>query len=799
MIETYFKSGWRNIIRQKWLSFINVFGLAVGIAASIMLFIYIRHEIGYDKFHDDPERIYRVISSFGTDEADVLPRTFPGAALVLKDQSPLVDETARIKPEYLNLRISGQVYRGHTTLMTDPSFEEIFDFPVIAGDLHQTLSDPHSIAITRELAEILFGQQNPISQTLEIEHQFIDEQLKRMSQKYITVKVGAVMETLPQNSMFQFSVLRSYESYDPTVSRTFSNDVFVFLKSKNVLTEEHVAELSGLIKNYTLTLYGEEYRDRIGYSLQALTDIHFGRKFGYDMGPRGNKELISIFGAVALFILFIAIINFINLVTARSEKRAVEAAIRKVSGAERYQIILQFLGEAIMVSFMALLLALLLSEIFISPFADLLNRELSLQQELSFRHIILFISLAPIIGLLAGMYPAMLFAGYNPVQILRGKARGGSGNPLLRIVLVVIQFGITVILIITILVFNRQIDHMKNANLGFSAENIMVFGGLSDRLVTGYDALKSELLMLPGVVNVSASQAYPGVSGSGMSLRKAEDPAEMNISANEYRTSRDFQETFGIKIKHGRWFDYDSHTDIHNFIVNETAVKALGLENPVGQKVIMWQREGEIIGVAEDFHYSSLKNEISPLVLSAYSPAFYFISVKLSGQDTKATIEKVKSTLLGFDPNFNINERYLDAYFKALYKQEENNNKILTFASALAVIIAMMGILGLSSYIIVSRTKEIGVRKVMGASVWQIIAVLFKDITRWVLLANLIAWPIAWWVMTNWLEGFPYRIHMSVWFLAWAGILSMLIVALTISGQTFMAARKNPVDALRGE
>jgi putative ABC transport system permease protein len=799
MIETYFKSGWRNIIRQKWFSFINVFGLAVGLAAAIMLYIYIKHETTYNKFHNDSEKIYRVISSFGPDANDALPRTFPGAAQVLKDQSPLVEQTVRIKPEYYNLRIGEKVFRGHTCLMTDPSFAEIFDFKVISGDLGHTLSDPFSIAITRELAEVLFDRVDPLNQILEIEHHFIDEPLRRMSQKYIPVKVGAVIETLPKNSMFQFSVLQSYESYDPTVSRTFSNDVFVFLKSKNVLSDENKEDLSALIKTYTLTIYGEEYRERIAYSLQALTDIHFGQKYGYDMGPRGNKELIYIFGAVALFILFIAIINFINLVTARSEKRAVEAAIRKVSGAERYQIILQFLGEAVMISFMALLLALLFSEILINPFANLLNRELSLPDELSFQQIIIFISMAPLIGILAGLYPAMLFAGYNPVQILRGKARGGSGNPMLRIFLVVIQFGISVILIITIMVFNRQIEYMKNTSLGFSAENVMVFGGLSDRLVNGFDALKSELLMLPGVVKVSSSQAYPGVSGSGMSLRRAEDPAEMNISANEYRTSRDFQETFGIKIKQGRWFDYDSQSDIQNFIVNETAVKTLGLTNPIGQKVIMWQREGEIIGVAEDFHYSSLKNEISPLVMSAYSPAFYYISVKLSGQDTQATIEKVKNTLLAFDPNFNINERYLDAYFKALYKQEENNNKILTFASALAVIIAMMGIFGLSSYIIVSRTKEIGVRKVMGASVWQIIAVLFKDITRWVLLANLIAWPIAWWVMTNWLEGFPYRIHMSVWFLAWAGILSMLIVAITISGQTFMAARKNPVDALRGE
>ena len=799
MFLNYLKIAWRNIIRQKGFSFINIFGLAVAMAAAIMLFLYVKHESSFDRFHKDGERIYRVVSSFGGDVADVLPRTLPGVAEFLPEQSPLLAEALRAKPERYSVRLGGQVFESEYFLLTDPSFNELFDFKLKEGDLQQTLSDPAAVALSDELVQKLFGDQPALNNIIEVEQLYIDPENRRLTSRYIPVRIGAVFETIPLNTHVRFSVLQSYESYDPLLVQGFANDVFVYFKSYSVLSQTQKDGLTDMIKEYALGLCGEEFRETISFSLQPLYDIHFGEKYRYDMGPRGNLEIIYVFSAVAFFILFIAVINFINLVTARSEKRAVEAAIRKVSGARRFDIIFQFMGEAILVSVFSLFISLVLAEIFLGPFSNLLGRELSLMNQLDTTNFLMFLILAPVVGVLAGLYPSFMFSQYRPAVILRGKGKGGRRNPLLRIILVVVQFSISVILIVSIMVFNRQIQYMKTSDLGFSPKNVLVYSGLSNRLVSSFDAVKAELLQHPSVESVTASHSYPGTSGSGMSLRKADDALGVDISVTEYRVYEDFHKTFGLNIKQGRWFDFGSQTDRQNFVINETAANALGLGNPIGQDAIMWQRSGKIIGVVEDFHISSLVNKISPLVLTAYASQFHFISVKLSGDMQDDALSHIHQVLQGFDSNYQPEDFYLENYFQSLYRQEESNNKILNYASILAVIIAMLGVLGLSSYMVMARKKEIGIRKIMGASGVQVSWVLLRDIIRWVILANLIAWPIAWYVMQMWLQGFPYRINMSVFYLLIAGFVSLLIAVITISGQTLQAARSNPVDTLKSE
>jgi putative ABC transport system permease protein len=799
MLINYLKIAWRNIIRQKGFSFINIFGLAVAMAAAIMLFIFVKHESSYDRFHSGGERIYRVISSFGGDVADILPRTLPGVAEILPEQSPQVIQAVRIRPERYSIRTGDQVFEDEWFFMTDPSFNDLFNFPLKAGDIKQTLSDPSAVAISYELGEKLFGDQDIINKIIEVQQLFIDPETERLSSRYIPVKIGAVFEPIPLNTHLQFSVLQSYESYDPLLARGFANDVFVYFKTHSVLSESEKGNLSGIIQEYALSLFGEEFREIISFSLQPLHDIHFGQRYGYDMGPRGNLEIIYVFSAVAFFILFIAIINFINLVTARSEKRAVEAAIRKVAGARRADIIFQFMGEAILVSWFALMISLVLAELLLGPFSNLLNRELSLLNQLDLVNIVILILLAPVVGLLAGAYPSFMFSRYRPAQILRGKGRGGRRNPLLRIILVVVQFSISVILIVSITVFNRQIQYMKSSDLGFSPKNVLVYSGLSNRLISSFDALKAELLQHPSIGSVTASHAYPGASGSGMSLRKADDALGVDISVSEYRVYEDFHTTFGLNIIQGRWFDFESQTDRQNFVINETAAAALGLDDPIGQDAVMWRRSGKIIGVVEDFHISSLVNKITPLVLTAYATQFYHISVRLSDDFQDDVFSHIHQVFRGFDANYNPEDFYLETYFRSLYRQEESNNKILNYASILAIIIAMLGVLGLSSYMVMARKKEIGIRKIMGASGLQVSWVLLRDIIRWVILANLIAWPVAWYVMQIWLQEFPYRINMSVFYLLIAGFISLLIAVITISGQTLQAANSNPVDTLKSE
>ncbi|MBU2556584.1 MAG: ABC transporter permease [Bacteroidetes bacterium] len=799
MTKEYLKIAWRNILKEKWFSLINIFGLAAGMAAFILLYSFILHEKSFDKFHAEGEKIYRVISSFGNDGSNVFPRTLPDVAEQITEQLPEVEFAIRMKPEIYDLQLSGQEFKQQRFLLVDEHFVDIFSFKVLEGNLRQTLADPASIAITKSLSDKLFGDSNPIGQIVEAEQHVYLPEKQRLSSQLVSVKVGALLQDPPKNSHIQFSVLQAFDSYDKLFLQTFSNDVFVYFKTKNILTDSRKAEVAAFITKFATTKYGETYKDILSHSIQSLTDIHFGPKYAYDIGLRGDKKLIYVFTAVAFFILFIAIINFANLVTARSQKRAVEAAIRKVSGASRSQIFFQFIGESILLSFIALLFALMMAELSIYPFSQLLDRKIELISGFTAQQIALFLLLTPVVGFLAGVYPALVFSGFQPMQILRGKSGGGSRTPLMRIILVIVQFSISVMLIVAVMVFNRQIHFMKNADLGFSADNVLVFSGITERLIQAYEPLKAELMMHPGIENVSSSQAFPGSAGSGMSLRTVDQPESFAVSTQEYRIGRDFNEIFNFNLKQGRWFDFDSPADKDNFIINESAAKAIGLVNPVGQEVVMWRRTGKIIGVVEDFHYSSLKNEIKPLVLTAYSSTFYHITIKINPELHEAAIKHIKSTFNKVDPNYVYDEWYLDGYFKRLYKQEENNNKILNYASLLAILIAMMGVLGLSSYIIVARTKEIGIRKVLGASNFNIVKVIFSDITRWILIANLIAWPIAWLAMSDWLQGFPYRIEMSLWFLFAAGSISLIIVLITIGGQTVMAAQRNPSESLKGE
>ncbi len=801
MYRNYLKIAWRNIIRQKGFSLINILGLAVGLAASLILFIYISNEAGFDRFHKHGDKIYRVVSVIGGETDNIFPHTLPEIGSYVNENSPLVNDFLRLRPENYGVRLDNKEFEYERFFMTDPSFVDFFDFKVSSGDLRHTLSDPSSVVLSWELAEKLFGNEDPIDKTIEAEQLTLDIEMRRLSRDYVPLRVGAVLEPLPKNTFMQFSGLQSYEALDPSYSGSFALDVYVFLKTKNVLSDADKEVLASLIKTRAVERFGKDYENRLSFILQPFHDIYFGDYSIPGLGVRGNLRLIYTFSIIAFFILSIAIINFVNLITARSEKRAVEASIRKVSGANRSNIIFQFLGESTWTSLLALILAIVFVEIFITPFSNLLGSELDLFDKFSFVNILKLIGLVLIIGVVAGTYPAIMFSRFRPAEILRGKARGGHKNPLLRIVLVIIQFAISVFLIISITVFERQINHMKTADLGFSPENVIVYSGLTDRVFNGYEPIKAELLQHPGIKHVTASHAFPGGGGgSGMSLRRAEDPGDKAISITEFRVFRDYKETFGLNIVDGRWFDFDLQTDLDNFVVNESAIKVLGLDDPIGQDVVMFNRRGRIIGVVEDFHIFSLKSAIEPLILSAYSAGINNIAIKIGENNQDAILEHINNTFYSFDPNFKTNALFLENRFKhQYYQQERNTNKILVYASALAIIIAMLGIWGLSSYVIAARKKEISLRKVMGASTMQINYVLFKDITRWILLANAIAWPVAWYVMSRWLENYPYRIEMSVGYLLLAGLISFLIVSITISGLTIKVSQANPADALKTE
>lgn len=792
MLKNYLKTAWRNIIRQRWFSLINIIGLAIGMAASIMLLVYISYERSFDQFHPQKDKIFRVLTHYHGQSEDIIPRTIPDVGRILEEGSPLVSSHCKVKDERYNLKKDDETFKGTKALMADENFVDFFHFPALRGDLRVSLADPTSIAISSDLAFRLFGEQDPIGEIVSINKFYYNMEQRRWSSRYEPMKIGAVLAPIPGNSHLDFDALISYEAYDPSYKATFANDVFTYLMIPG--DSPDLTSCQEIVGDF-FTQFAPGRN--VTLSMQALGDIHFGGAYRYDMGQRGNLQLIIIFSLVAVFIIVIAVINFINLITARSEKRAVETCIRKVSGAGRGNIAGQFLGESLLMSMIAFFLAMVLVELFLTPFSNLLNRQLSINTGESFRLFFSLLGYVLLIGLLAGTYPAMMFSRFQPAEIMRGKYSGGRRNPLLRIVLVVVQFAISVILIISITVFNRQVQHMKHADLGFDPENVIVVEGLSQSIVNGYESLRAELLQNPRILEIGSGQAVVGFPGNGQIIRPVDGTEDQNVSITEYRVRKGFREAYGLELLAGQWFDFENLSGQLDFVLNQAAVKALGLNDPIGQEVMFHNRKVRIIGMVKDFHFSSLENSINPLLFSAYNPQFFNIVIKTSPEDHRGTVDYIRQVFTRFDSNFNFNPLYVSDHFRGLYKQQEQQNTIFNFASLLAILIAMLGLLGLSSYIVMSRTREIGIRKIMGATRWQISAVLFRDIGRWVLLANLAAWPLAWYAMESWLSNYPYRISMSVVYLIIAGIASMLIAGLTIAGHTFRASKANPVDAIR--
>ena len=796
MFRSYLTIAWRNIFRNKWTSLINVFGLAMGFATSIILYIYISHEMSFDRFHDNSHQIVRMVVHFRGDMDLSLPRGTPECGSVAVEQSPAVVNYLNLKNEQSTIRTGENLFDDIDLLYADASFEDFFQFPVYRGSIRQTLEDPAGIVISRELATRLFGTEEALNQTIEVSKTFVNQETGAYGQRFVTTRIGAILDHHKNNSHLQFDGLLSMEGMDSGWKSGMFLDKFTYLMFSHEPEEpdrEAVEQMLGTRINDLL-----EGRFNIDIVLQDLRNIHFAEKLSNEYGITGNRELIMAFIAMALFILAIAIINFINLVTARSGKRATEAAIRKVSGAGKKDIFVQFLGESLLLTLVALLLAMVVVELFLSPFASLMGRELQLSQSDSLLLFSRLLGTGLIVGILAGLYPAWAFSRFQPVEILRGKTSGGKRNPLLRVILVVVQFGISSFLIVCITVFILQVRHMKNADMGFDKDHVVSFLGVSESIKSSYPAMRAELLQHPGILEAATSQTLPGTGESGMGMRLNEEGAD-DIPIWEIRIGEGAPEAFGFKLKEGRWWDFDRYDDRTHFVVNATAARALGLTQAVGQEVVMMNRRGRIIGVVEDFHYRTLTTRIDPLVLSVYSHIFTSITLRLHPENRAEALVHAREVFRAFDPNYTFSPYYLAAHFDRFYTVEENNNRVLGAGSLLAISIAMLGLLGLSAFIVTSRTREIGIRKVMGANTLQIMGTLFRDLTKWVVLANFLAWPVAWVVMSRWLENYPYRIEMSVWYLLGAGLLTVFIASLTIASHTWKAALTDPVNALKSE
>ncbi|TVQ17470.1 MAG: ABC transporter permease [Bacteroidetes bacterium] len=795
MIKNYLLLAFRNMKRQPTLTFINVLGLAFGMAATIILTLFVKHERSFENMHDNAPRVYRLITKFHGHFDYTIPFTLALTGPGLAENIPEVESFSRILSRHTTLEKDDKHFTNIRAFYVDSCFSDIFSFPVLEGNPKNSLNNPSHIILTRKIAENLFPDGSAVGQVLEMDVLRMNIERDQHETRRMPFVVGAVIEDPPTHTHLQFEVLVPLLVIPDEEQNQLMNFFATYLLLNTPPDKEVEEKIATLATALVLDVFGNYLQASI--HLQGLQNIHFGQHLDSDLSPKGNYQNILIMTGLAIFILTIAIFNFINLITAQADKRIIETGIRKVAGAQKKNIVYQFLGESVLVAFIALVISLILVEVFLPPFAALLERDLALNAFFSFSFIASLFLLALCVGLIAGLYPAFSFAGHQPVEILKGQLNLGNRTPFLRIALVVSQFVIVVFLIVFLWVVNNQIRYMKHDNLGFDKENVLLFRGLTPGIKSSYPAIKHELLQLPEVSAVTASQAVPGVGGSSQVFRRRDQSIEEAIPIIYFATIDEFIDFYDIPLLAGRWLDERIQTDNYEYVVNQETVRRLGLKDPIGADVALWEYHGKIIGVVEDFHFQSLHEPIGALVFNRYFDEIRIISVKVNSNNLPAARERIEQVFMKSDNAYGVNSGWLDDIYSQSYRFEDRSFSIILYASSVAIIIALLGLYGLSSYMILSRRREISLRKVLGATLMQIMLVFFKVILKWILIAIVIAWPLAWLAANRWLDNFAYQIDLAPFFFLMSALVTLLIATLTIVYQTFRAARQSPVEAMK--
>jgi putative ABC transport system permease protein len=792
VFKNYLKIAFRNLLRHKLYSLINVLGLALGMACCLLIILFIQDELSYDRFHEKAGQIYRVAKIEKRNEGVVnYPLVFPVVAPKLQEDFPEVLNAVRFEP-----RLSVLVNRENKQFLeqrffyADSNVFDVFTFPLIKGDPKIALKEPYTLVLSEETAEKYFGSQDPLGQTLTIDNKH-------------DYKITGVLKNIPHNSHMKFDFLASMateEAENPRYGKLWAWSCYTYL----LLPKDYPpAELEKKFPDFILRNRNEQAAKAWTFYLQPLTRIHLHSNLSYELEPNSDITSIYIFSGIGFFILLIACINFMNLATARSSNRAKEVGVRKVLGAERSQLAEQFLGESLVLSFIALPLAVALVEIALPAFNALTNKAVTLNslshQAASFG----LIGIVVLVGIISGSYPAFFLSAFHPSDVLRRKLRAGVKNSFFRRILVVVQFAISIVLIVGTVIIDSQLDFIRNKKLGFDKEHIVVVRIEEPEMQKRYEPFRQELLQNPGIKSVAGSTSFPGMNPN-LSLfipEGAEDKEPLKL--RNVLVDYDFIETFGIEVKEGRDFSRDFPTDAKQaFIINESAAQEFGWETSVGKKLTdLDLGSGSIIGVVKDFHFRSKHQKIEPLILSIRPDEryIYFISVKFGQANAREILSLLQKKWKEYSPGRPLDCFFLDENFDKLYRAEERLSQIFSVFSFLAIFIACLGLFGLASFTAEQRTKEIGIRKALGASAANIVLLLSKEFTKWVIVANIMAWPVAYFVMNRWLQNFAYRISIGLWMFFLAAGLALAIAFFTISFQAVRAALANPADALRYE
>ncbi|MFC2156283.1 ABC transporter permease [Acidobacteriota bacterium] len=810
MFKNYIKIVVRNLKRHKVYSFINIFGLSIGMACCILILLYVSHELSYDNYHENGERIYRVhsISSIGstTRSYSTIP---PVIAPELAASIPEIESAVRNFDSFgFQGRIGEETVDIEDVFWVDPNYFDLFSHEFILGDAKSAFQNPDSLLLTEETAVRIFGKENPIGKAISLGPDR-------------SIQVTAVIENVPQNSHFQFNGLipsSFFRDREGNPGGILTADYFCQVFGYFLLNKDaDPREVEKKMADETEARWGELYRQRgtrRTYLLQKLSDIHLRSDFDLDLGINGSISNVYLFMGIAILVLLIACFNFINLSTARSSSRAREVGMRKVLGSQKIQLVKQFLSESIVISIVSLILSLLIVITVLPAFNSLSGKEFEINQLLQLPILIGIFVIVVITGIIAGSFPAFILSAFNPITVLKGKLSSASKNSGMRKVLVIVQFSISIFMIVGIFTMVRQLEFMKNKDLGFDKEQLAVinfFGSRRDEAqAQRFDSMREQILQEPGVVSVTFSGNVPGRDLGFDAYLPEGSGNEDTVRARNYWVGYDFLETYGIELLHGRDFSRQYSTDAGQAVLmNETAAKSFGWgEDAIGKRIINVARDnrlGVVVGIYKDFHNENMKLKISPTILSLEPEFFGFVTVKLRPENISRTLVSLEKLLgdvsrsIRPERAFNFDYYFIDDDFRSKYPQEDKVREIYLTFGLFAILIACLGLFGLASFTLEQRTKEIGVRKVLGASLQSIGLLLSKEFTKLVLISNILAWPLAFYIMQRWLGNFAYRIDMTVDIFILSGVITALIALFTICFHSFKAALSNPIDSLRYE
>jgi len=809
MIKNYFKIAFRNLMKYKFISFINLFGLTVGLTCCLLISTYILNEISYDRYNNKAENIYRFTRIFRNVETGVvslhLGTIAPPFGPLLKHDFPQIQKLTVLLPSgTTTMRYEDKIFNEKNSYFADENLFDVFKVHVLKGNPATALKEPYSVMLTEDIAKKYFGNDEPLNKMI------------RFDNTQRSFKVTGVYEEFPVNAhlhpslMVSFNTLRDTAIYgEQNLRSNWGNNSFLTyaVLPDNVNTKNMEAQFPAFLDK-VMGQPGDKVKPSkwTALTLQKLTDIHLRSHLDYEAEENGDIKRVYIFSAIALFILLIACINYMNLSTARSALRAREIGIRKVVGAERKEIIAQFLSESVIISFIAMLLATAFTY-FTLPWLNKVSGQ-NLSFSILFKGVILVtLLIVPIIvGVVSGIYPAIFMSSFQPVKVLKGVMKIGGSNVSFRKVLVTIQFAVSIILIISTAVVFKQLGYMQQTSLGFNKEHILT-AAYNSELDNKFESFRTSLMANPGVINVTRSSRVPSgrlLDSQGSEIDRGDSLAPTNADIKYITVDQDFLNTYDIKIAAGRGFSRDFSTDTSSFLLNQTAVKALGLksdQDAVGKNFSYAGIKGKVVGIFHDFHFESMRQPIVPLimVIPSTNGNYGSISIKISGGNISAAIDHIEKVWKQFLPQSPFDYNFVDERFAKLYDSEKRQGTIFTIFAGIAIFIACLGLFGLSSFTITQRIKEIGIRKVLGASAASIVQLLSKDFLKLVLIAAVIAFPVAWYAMHQWLLDFAYRISIPWWIFIVAGIVAAVIALATISLLTVKAAMSNPVKSLRTE